>query len=79
MTGQLAESWSQPDPLTYIVKVRQGVHWHNKPPMNGRELTVDDIVFNYHRLMGLGSGYTEPTQFTQALKSLSFESITATD
>ena len=79
MTGQLAESWSQPDPLTYIVKVRQGVHWHNKPPMNGRELTADDIVFNYHRLMGLGSGFTEPTTFTQALKSLSFESITATD
>ena len=79
MTGQLAESWSQPEPLTYIVKVRQGVHWHNKPPMNGRELTADDIVFNYHRLMGLGSGFTEPTQFTQVLKSLSFESITATD
>ena len=79
ITGQLAESWSQPDPLTYIVKVRQGVHWHDKPPMNGRELTAQDIVFNYHRLMGLGSGFTEPTQFTQALKSLSFESITATD
>ena len=36
--GALAESWSQPDPLTYIVKVRQGVRWHDKPPMNGREL-----------------------------------------
>ena len=79
ITGQLAESWSQPDPLTYIVKVRQGVHWHDKPPMNGRELTAQDIEYNYHRLMGLGSGFTEPTQFTQALKSLSFESITATD
>ena len=79
MTGQLAESWSQPDPLTIIVNVRQGVHWHDKPPMNGRELTAQDIEYNYHRLMGLGSGFTEPTQFTQALKSLSFESITATD
>ena len=47
--------------------------------MNGRELTADDIVFNYHRLMGLGSSFTEPTTFTNFLKSLSFESITATD
>ena len=41
--GALAESWSQHDPLTYIVKVRQGVHWHDKAPMNGRELTAKDI------------------------------------
>ncbi len=79
MIGQLAESWSQPDPLTFIVKVRQGVHWHDKPPMSGRELTAKDIEYNYHRLMGLGSGFTEPTTFAQVLKSLSFESITATD
>ena len=79
LTGQLAESWSQPDPLTIIVKVRQGVYWHNKPPMNGRELTAQDVEYNYHRLLGLGSGFTEPTTFMQVLKSLSFESITATD
>ena len=26
-----------------------GVHWHDKPPMNGRELTADDFVYNFHR------------------------------
>ena len=30
--GSLAESWSQPDPLTLIIKVRQGVRWHKKAP-----------------------------------------------
>ena len=54
LKGALAESWSQPDPLTYVFKIRQGVHWHNKPPMSSRELTADDIVFNYHRYLGLG-------------------------
>ncbi len=77
--GQLAESWSQPDPLTYIVKVRQGVHWHDKPPMNGRELTADDLVYNYHRFTGTGSGFTEPGELTPDFKGVPFESITATD
>ena len=76
--GQLAESWSQPDPLTYIVKVRPGVHWHDKPPMNGRVLTADDIVINYHRITGTGSGFTEPSDFALSL-NLPFDSITATD
>ena len=77
--GQLAESWSQPDPLTYIVKVRQGVHWHDKPPMSGRELTADDVVYNYHRFTGTGSGFTEPGEQAVAFKGLQFESIEATD
>jgi ABC-type transport system substrate-binding protein len=55
----LAESWSQPDPLTYIIKVRQGVHWHDKAPMNGRELTAQDVEYNFHRMVGIGSGFTE--------------------
>ena len=76
--GALAESWSQPDPRTYIVNVRQGVRWHDKPPMNGRELTAQDVEFNYHRITGMGSGFTEPSEFVANL-NLPFESITATD
>ena len=34
VTGRLAESWEQPDPLTYVFNIRQDVHWHNKPPVN---------------------------------------------
>ena len=43
----LAESYETPDPLTIIFHLRKGVRWHNKPPMNGRELTADDIVVNF--------------------------------
>ena len=78
--GQLAESWSQPDPLTYIVKVRHGVHWHDKAPMHGRELTAQDIEYNYHRILGLGSGFTERSEFARSSwTGVHVESITASD
>ena len=59
-TGALAESWEiSADGLTYTFHIRKGVHWHNKAPMNGRELTAQDIEYNFHRLLGMGSGFTE--------------------
>ena len=78
--GSLAESWEQPDPTTYIFHLREGVHWHDKAPMNGRELTADDVVFNWHRMMGMGEfaeagGSPHQGQIT----AIPFESITATD
>ena len=79
LKGALAESWSQPDPLTYVFNIRQGVHWHNKAPMNGRQLTADDIVFNFHRYLGLGSGFTESSPRLGQLAAIPFESIAATD
>jgi peptide/nickel transport system substrate-binding protein len=47
--GDLAESWDQPDDLTYIFKLRQGVKWQNIAPVNGRELVADDLVFSFTR------------------------------
>ena len=78
MRGVLAESWEQPDDTTIIFHIRKGVHWHNKPPVNGRELTADDVVYNWHRLLGLGkfseAGPTPAHRFIAR-----FESVTATD
>ena len=34
--GDLAESWSQPDETTYVFRLRKGVRFHPKPPVNGR-------------------------------------------
>ena len=78
--GLLAESWDiSPDGLTYTFHIRKGVNWHDKPPMNGRELTAYDVEYNFHRLLGLGSGFTELPAFTGGLTSVPVESITATD
>src|SRR5213593_3416501 len=45
----LAERWEQPDDTTYLFHLRQGVTWHNKPPLNGRELVAEDVKFTYER------------------------------
>src|SRR4030095_7569071 len=49
--GDLAESWTQPSETTYVFKLRKGVKWHNKPPVNGRELTADDVVFSVNHFL----------------------------
>jgi len=49
--GDLAESWTQPNDTTYIFKLRRGVRWQNKPPVNGRELTADDVVYSVNRFL----------------------------
>jgi peptide/nickel transport system substrate-binding protein len=47
----LAERWETPDDTTYVFHLRQGVKWHNKPPVNGRELVAEDVKFSYDRLL----------------------------
>jgi ABC-type transport system substrate-binding protein len=49
-TGDLAESWTQPDDLTYLFKLRPGLKWQNVAPVNGRELVAQDIIFSYERI-----------------------------
>ena len=79
LRGALAESWETPDDTTIVLNIRKGVHWHDKAPMNGREFTADDMVYNYHRLLGLGSGFTEPSPAIGDLGHVGIESITASD
>ena len=84
LTGALAESWEQPDATTFILHIRQGVRWHDKPPMNGRELTAQDVEFNFHRMLGnklTGTQFSEaePSPAAGALGTLPWESVTATD
>jgi peptide/nickel transport system substrate-binding protein len=49
--GDLAESWTQPNETTYVFKLRRGVRWHPKPPVNGRELTAEDVRYTVERFM----------------------------
>jgi peptide/nickel transport system substrate-binding protein len=46
LKGDLAESWqASPDYRVWTFKLRQGVKWHNVPPLNGRELVAADIKY----------------------------------
>src|SRR5215212_340335 len=41
----LAESWSTPDPNTWVIKLQRGVQFHN-----GNPFTADDVVFSLDRI-----------------------------
>src|SRR5215467_12815931 len=47
----LAERWEVVDDTTYIFYLRQGVQWHNTPPVNGRELVAEDVQFTFDRFL----------------------------
>ena len=51
LEGDLAESWTQPSDTTYVFRLRRGVRFHPKPPVNGRELTADDVKFTFERML----------------------------
>ena len=51
LEGDLAESWQQTNDTAYVFRLRRGVRFHNKPPVNGRELTAEDVRFSVERLL----------------------------
>ena len=79
LTGLLAESWETPDDTTIVLNIRKGVHWHDKPPMNGREFTADDMVFNYQRYLALGEFADAEPAAAGDLNHVFIESVTASD
>jgi peptide/nickel transport system substrate-binding protein len=60
IAGCLAKSWEMTDPLTLTVHIREGIYYEDKPPANGREFTAEDVQYHYDRVLGTGSGFTEP-------------------
>ena len=58
--ADLAESWAQANDTTYIFKLKKGVRWHNKPPVNGREFTADDVKFTYERFLTITGNPNKP-------------------
>lgn len=79
MVGSLVETWEMPDPETAVLHLRQGVHFQDKPPANGRELVAEDVVYHYDRLMGTGHGFTGPSVYYTTFATNTFKSATAND
>jgi peptide/nickel transport system substrate-binding protein len=65
-------TWSLPDPQTIVFKIKPGLHFLNKPPVNGRELVADDVVTSVNRL------FSEPGAWLYAYANKPV-SVTATD
>ena len=52
----VAESWEwSPDRLQLTLKIRNDVKFHPIAPVNGRTLTMDDVIFSWNRLKRVGS------------------------
>ncbi len=67
---ELAESWEiSEDGLTVTFHLRQGIHWPNIPPVNGRELVADDVVFSYGRYMSDGSPHAAILGFIESIEA----------
>jgi peptide/nickel transport system substrate-binding protein len=67
----LAESWTQPDDKTYVFKLKKGVRWHPKPPVNGRELTADDVKYTYERFLSIkGNGNRPVLEYVDTIAAL---------
>jgi peptide/nickel transport system substrate-binding protein len=74
LRGSLAESWDLPDGGTIVFHLRKGVHFWNKPPVNGREVTSDDVVFSLKREWDFSGSYNRsawsPETIPTSIKAL---------
>ncbi len=48
---ELAESWKWVNDRLLEVQLRQGVKFQNRPPVNGREMTADDVVWSANKFV----------------------------
>jgi peptide/nickel transport system substrate-binding protein len=49
----LAESWEQPDDVTYIFKIRKNAKFQNVAPVNGRPVVAEDVRYSFQRQLDL--------------------------
>ena len=80
-TQSLSATWpsrgsSRRTGCTITLKLRQGVKWHNKAPVNGRAVDVDDVLFSWNRFAAKGA--TAPSSSTSANPDAPILSMTAT-
>src|SRR6266851_4323814 len=67
----VAESWTRPNDTTYVFKLRRGVRWHPKPPVDGRELTADDVKYTYERFLNIkGNGNRATLESVDKIEAL---------
>lgn len=51
LVGQLADNWTWDEAAgTLTVNIREDVYFHDKEPINGRQLVAEDVKYSYDRL-----------------------------
>lgn len=77
---QIIEKWEQPSASQVVLKLRQGVTWHDIAPVNGRAVTAEDVAtaIMYHAGKLKLAGYEKKT-FHRSGNFTGMEKATATD
>jgi peptide/nickel transport system substrate-binding protein len=65
----LAEKWEYKSPTSVVFTLRKGVKFHNKPPVNGREVTAEDVKYSVERFMAK-SGFRNRLDPVQAVEAV---------
>jgi peptide/nickel transport system substrate-binding protein len=66
----LAEKWTvSKDGKVYTFNLRKNVRFHNKPPVNGRELVAEDVKYSLERFMAK-SGFRDRFEPVQAIDTV---------
>jgi|GEM_PF-2601746 len=60
LRGDLATSWETPDATTVVFHLDPNAAWHNRPPLNGRSVTADDVVAHFRRTLDLAGWGSAP-------------------
>jgi peptide/nickel transport system substrate-binding protein len=55
-TPNLALSAESPDAITWTLKLRNDVKWHNIPPVSGRQFVAEDVKANWTRAVSIKGG-----------------------
>ncbi len=79
----LAESWTNPDPKTWVFKIRKGVKFQDEnevfPKGKSREVTADDVVYSIDFMMKTSTAWTlGPVTSVKALDRYTVEIKTET-
>ena len=77
IVGDLAEKWEYTAPTTIVFTLRKGVKFHNKPPVNGREVTADDVKYSVERFMAK-SGFRSRLEPVQAVEVMDRHTVRMT-
>lgn len=48
--GDLASGWEIPDETTLVFQLQEGIKWQDKAPLNGRDMTAEDVKIAYDAL-----------------------------
>jgi peptide/nickel transport system substrate-binding protein len=61
---EIATRWEVPSQTELVFTLAPNVVWHDKPPVNGRPLTANDVIFSYQRAGGSDPRYVNRSFLT---------------